>query len=1310
MKRWKQIVAHRDRRRHESETGRENARTLAQIRQLRQEYRARRVVRTENADSVRRVGDWLATADFWLVDNKSALARLLFIDFLVDFIVCVLVLVEVELWQSYDQRWYLIMRPAWLYLAFYVLSLCNLFSLLIRTIFVARRSLTLFSWVTLLDCITVLPFLITPALPHGFSHLYLPMFLRVWVAFSRFCSFLNLRVEINQPGSFLNQMTNQIIQLLFKIVAFFYTWMNAFHLLEATQHTIYTTIDLAYYTVISAATVGYGDIVPKNQFSKLLTIAMTILALSFLPLITGILETYRNQKDNYKTVVSKQQPFVVIALSYTRDQFLKDLLSSSLHALTAKQTLIVKNPNTTTGIGTTLATSFTPDSLLSTSRAPHEVSIPLTALLSSSYHIVILTPTPPSPAMKIMLSSIKFHTRVTFIQGSALEENDLRRAKVRQAAACFIIADRHRSITVPDAIDEDHKNVLRVWSTRKYAPTTPVYVYNLRPETAIHVGPLSRQVVCVNSIKQMILACSTLHRGTVTLIANLVHHAPPLKSYERAWQSVYTDGIGNSVRFAPFNPLFSGKTFADVAWYLYAEFQVILIGLRLRVPASIDAHKAKIKRPHATHPTPDTSPQQTIFTYKSHIVLNPGPKYIIPTFHLAHELIFISQSFEDIADIECLTPHQFHETWFKWHNVYVREEEPVLSLVSRLFPGSEERHVGCECIKAFGRDRRKVDEEMTAAKRETVVVAAAPPPNIKMMKETTVSEGQNSSGESVEASMESVASDGNITAPEDAYETDAAGDDEPVDGSPRQDQSRFFGGLSAHDMFIGHPRPPHHMVIDNDLQSPFCHMLKTPMKLEEARLLDASRDRSELTHPPTRVGHFTRFRDHVIACCDTYEIWAFLCAIRASHIPLEAIKPVVILCRREPTEEEWRGLSVFPFVYFLVGDVLRRNDIMRAGLNHASCVVMMKPSGSTSGSDERFVDSTAIMATHQIDFMMRNKYVVTELSTRNNIKFMRAKHDMLDSLPIMVHHLPPNVQPIDITHMYRRFAYRNTLPSGALANQNIRQGQEYETTRPSEKYHEETVWDDQEAEAVPDLQPEIGINTEDPGYYAHSAIFASGRVLPGDMLDGLIFEEFRTPGIVDIVNLLCGGRYQRWVDFNQHMGITASIMCTIPVPKQFIGQGFSKLFAHLALLHGCVPIAIYRRRTCYNTTVDDGGPGVASLLAESPTSITGTVPPLTVKNNDAVHSLSFHRTLTDASNSSVHLFNLDNNQYSVRSDPGQREEAGSPRNQQTERLARLLNDSNRVDNDLPFVLTNPLPDFILDRMDQVFILKPEAGL
>ena len=70
------------------------------------------------------------------------------------------------------------------------------------------------------------------------------------------------------------------------------------------------------------------------------------------------------------------------------------------------------------------------------------------------------------------------------------------------------------------------------------------------------------------------------------------------------------------------NPIFVGQSFRSIAWYLFDEFQVITVGVR------VEYKKGKF-----------------------HHSLNPGPDYRIQN---DDNLLFISQNFRDISMIRSL--------------------------------------------------------------------------------------------------------------------------------------------------------------------------------------------------------------------------------------------------------------------------------------------------------------------------------------------------------------------------------------------------------------------------------------------------------------------------------------------------------------------------------------------------------------------------------------------------------------------------------------------------------------------------------
>ena len=178
--------------------------------------------------------------------------------------------------------------------------------------------------------------------------------------------------------------------------------------------------------------------------------------------------------------------------------------------------------------------------------------------------------------------------RVTYIHGSVTKD-DMKRASIRQAIACFIVPDN----TAPNEKVEDQNNILRTWTINAFAPQVPLYVYNLLPGTEKHgesyvswffssllVREMSEDVVCVNEIRYLLAGYNAVCEGTSTLISNLLIMYEPGDQYDDVWQEQYADGIGNEFYNIPAHRSFYGKTFIEVVSLAYQEFQVTMIAVR----------------------------------------------------------------------------------------------------------------------------------------------------------------------------------------------------------------------------------------------------------------------------------------------------------------------------------------------------------------------------------------------------------------------------------------------------------------------------------------------------------------------------------------------------------------------------------------------------------------------------------------------------------------------------------------------------------------------------------------------------------
>jgi hypothetical protein len=260
--------------------------------------------------------------------------------------------------------------------------------------------------------------------------------------------------------------------------------------------------------------------------------------------------------------------------------------------------------------------------------------------------------------------------------GNGLDESDLKRCQAKDAGGVFIIPDR----TTSGLESQDTMTTLLTWSLHLYAPNTRVFTYNLLPETETFQWGIVEQTMCISDVKQLLLAYSCRHRGTTTLILNLLHPSEPSNSYDDGWQAQYGDGTGNEFYVGPVPDVFVGWTFAQVSWFVYQEFQSILIGVDIFLKSSTSYSGMEWDGPHF-HGRRDgysgaaggggggknngrsRSPGRGMYdsdkgcpSGQYHLTLNPGNSYRLGKYD---QLIYIAQSPYDIDSINKFTVDQY---------------------------------------------------------------------------------------------------------------------------------------------------------------------------------------------------------------------------------------------------------------------------------------------------------------------------------------------------------------------------------------------------------------------------------------------------------------------------------------------------------------------------------------------------------------------------------------------------------------------------------------------------------------------------
>lgn len=231
---------------------------------------------------------------------------------------------------------------------------------------------------------------------------------------------------------YISLLNEKLLLLFFAIVGVLYTATCTFqfvetHFQDQMEYKVVSMWKAFYCCVITAATVGYGDVVPTSFAGQIVIIALITVSLTVIPsLITGLFETIRQQKAGSGAYIRGTTPFVVVCGLFCNVNRLLDIINIFIH------------------------------------RDIHGKDINLLLLMRND----------PSPRIKALLSNSLYRNRVKFLVGSVLIEQDLKRAQVKYALGAFILASRE----VADKQIEDEHNILRAWALDSFAPLTPLVI------------------------------------------------------------------------------------------------------------------------------------------------------------------------------------------------------------------------------------------------------------------------------------------------------------------------------------------------------------------------------------------------------------------------------------------------------------------------------------------------------------------------------------------------------------------------------------------------------------------------------------------------------------------------------------------------------------------------------------------------------------------------------------------------------------------------------------------------------------------
>lgn len=303
---------------------------------------------------------------------------------------------------------------------------------------------------------------------------------------------------------------------------------------ENTNPIRVTFREYTYYIMVTMSTVGYGDYSPKTAWGQtfitvFIVAGLAVFAVSLPVLVDPIIQYYRiaSYLDFDNTRVQKH----VLVCGHINATSVHEFLKEFLH----------------------------PD---------HG---------DKQTHVVFVDPAYPSPEMKAVISK---HHRSHFLLGSILSASTLHRARIKNAKACIILANRHCN----DPVTEDTTSMFYLVSLKNTYSLVPVILQVLSTSSKEYVGniqgwnPEKDVVLCLNELRLGILALNVVSPGASTLISNLFYSSGSLASH--GWQNLYLEGAGNEVYEMPFSHSFDGLKFTEAVKMCYNKLNLMLIGVK----------------------------------------------------------------------------------------------------------------------------------------------------------------------------------------------------------------------------------------------------------------------------------------------------------------------------------------------------------------------------------------------------------------------------------------------------------------------------------------------------------------------------------------------------------------------------------------------------------------------------------------------------------------------------------------------------------------------------------------------------------
>ncbi|BFZ24172.1 hypothetical protein BsWGS_27211 [Bradybaena similaris] len=581
--------------------------------------------------------------------------------------------------------------------------------------------------------------------------------------------------------------------------------------------------------------------------------------------------------------------------------------------------------------------------------------------------VIILCCQELDSSKRVITTDPRWSENVIYMKGSALKHMDLTRCHAQKAYACFFLPPRP---TQNKALADRH-TVLRSWAVKDFAPNCKQYVYLFKAVNRLHVK-YAEHVMCEDEFSFALLANNCLYPGFSTLVSLLVHSTKEQQKgmVLEPWQQLYGRHAANEifhiqVQKSVIFSQYQGETFPRSSADAHYRFGVALLGV-------IDSESPILR-----------------------LQLNPGPQYRLKATDM---LFYMSVCREEYSKI---CPHAFKGSLWSLNNQSASQEHldkvssprkqkkdnsKEFDRISRMFKqnffqgeGQDSNDRKSECWSSAANqehinatNERNVQNVTTNANRPLIHSRSAPLLQNCYQKEKH-DQRRRKSGVVMEKVCDvSFSIDDEMNTSQEGHHVDLRHGEGRV--------LQFYEDMERLTMGA----PP--VITCTGVGRASCH-IRT--EIRDLCCLEWGKSCEHCSYKNVNDKRWDNQLIILIAEHASSGMFHFIVPLRSSAIGVNGLSPIILLLEEAPDYLFLESLAHFPLVYYMLGSIKSIDDLLVAGINKASHLVIVNRDPEKSSEEEFLEDSETVVAVQTISRLFPNTYVLTALSQTSNMRFMR---------------------------------------------------------------------------------------------------------------------------------------------------------------------------------------------------------------------------------------------------------------------------------------------------------------------------------